>query len=106
MEEEEAAWRPPRPCDDYWNEWKHCKSIQNFFHNYYTYGKVPSCIQWKRDYKHCREWEKTKSSLAKDSLCKSERERVAEKQKHAPVWELRKRPPADWYLPLDEDKPK
>ncbi|KAJ6656532.1 hypothetical protein lerEdw1_003657 [Lerista edwardsae] len=44
--------------------------------------------------------------LFQDSLCKSERERVMEKQKHVAVWELRKRPPVDWYLPIDEDKPK
>lgn len=41
-----------------------------------------------------------------DSLCKSERERLMEKQKHAPVWKLRKSPPVDWYLPLEEDKTK
>ncbi|XP_003225168.1 synaptic plasticity regulator PANTS [Anolis carolinensis] len=103
---DQEAWRPPRACDDYWSEWKQCKSILNLFHHYYTYGETPSCAQWKRDYQNCRAWEKTKSTVAKDALCNSERERIAEKQKHAPVWTLRKSPPADWYLPLDEDKPK
>ncbi|XP_044296613.1 UPF0545 protein C22orf39 homolog isoform X1 [Varanus komodoensis] len=41
-----------------------------------------------------------------DSLCSSERKRVEEKQKHAPVWEFRKKPPLDWHLPLNEEKPK
>ncbi|CAI5797359.1 Chromosome 22 open reading frame 39 [Podarcis lilfordi] len=100
------TWRPPRACNDYWSEWKHCKSIPNLFHYYYTYGEAPSCKQWKRDYENCKAWEKTRSSEAKDSLCKSERERVMEKQKYAPVWSLRKGPPVSWYLPLDEDKPK
>ncbi|XP_019394606.1 PREDICTED: UPF0545 protein C22orf39 homolog isoform X2 [Crocodylus porosus] len=100
------AWRPPRACDDYWSEWKHCKGIQNLVHHYYTFGEAPSCAQWKTDYKNCREWEKSKSTQAKESLCKSERARILEKQKHAPVWMLRKGPPADWYLPLNEDKPK
>ncbi|KYO39503.1 UPF0545 protein C22orf39 homolog [Alligator mississippiensis] len=99
-----GAWRPPRACNDYWSEWKHCKGIQNLFHHYYTFGEVPSCAQWKTDYKDCREWEKNKSAHAKESLCKSERARILEKQKHAPVWKLRKDPPADWYLPLREDK--
>ncbi|XP_044296614.1 UPF0545 protein C22orf39 homolog isoform X2 [Varanus komodoensis] len=100
------TWRPPRVCEDYWAEWKHCRSIQNVFHNYYTYGKAPSCAQWKRDYQDCREWEKTRNAAAKDSLCSSERKRVEEKQKHAPVWEFRKKPPLDWHLPLNEEKPK
>ncbi|XP_067395982.1 synaptic plasticity regulator PANTS isoform X2 [Emydura macquarii macquarii] len=55
------VWRPPRTCEDYWSEWKHCKGIRNFFHNYYTYGEVPSCEQWKIDYSNCRQWEKSKS---------------------------------------------
>uniref|UniRef100_A0A8B9Z7R1 Uncharacterized protein n=1 Tax=Buteo japonicus TaxID=224669 RepID=A0A8B9Z7R1_9AVES len=38
------------------------------------------------------------------ALCKSERARVMEKQKYAPVWTLRKSPPPEWYLPLDQDK--
>ncbi|XP_015272394.1 PREDICTED: UPF0545 protein C22orf39 homolog [Gekko japonicus] len=101
-----ATWRPPRACDDYRSEWKHCRSIRNLFHHYYTYGEAPSCAQWKRDYENCREWEKTKSSAAKDSLCKSEKERILEKRKYDPVWTLRKSPPPDWQLPLDEGKPK
>ncbi|XP_025057337.1 UPF0545 protein C22orf39 homolog isoform X2 [Alligator sinensis] len=62
------AWRPPRTCDDYWSEWKHCKGIQNLFHHYYTFGEAPSCAQWKTDYKDCREWEKNKSAHAKEKL--------------------------------------
>uniref|UniRef100_A0A8D0BSD3 Synaptic plasticity regulator PANTS n=1 Tax=Salvator merianae TaxID=96440 RepID=A0A8D0BSD3_SALMN len=101
-----SADGPPRSCDDYWFEWKHCKSIRNLFHHYYVYGERPTCQQWKTDYKNCQEWEKSKSALAKDSLCESERKRVMEKQKHEPVWKLRKSPPVDWHLPLDENKAK
>ncbi|CAM4568093.1 synaptic plasticity regulator PANTS isoform X1 [Lepidochelys kempii] len=101
-----GAWRPPRTCEDYWSEWKHCKGIRNLFHNYYTYGEAPSCEQWKIDYGNCRKWEKSKSPDAKESLCKSERARILEKQKYDPVWKLRKSPPRDWYLPLGQDKPK
>ncbi|XP_032632923.1 synaptic plasticity regulator PANTS isoform X2 [Chelonoidis abingdonii] len=97
---------PPRTCEDYWSEWKHCKGIRNLFHNYYTYGEAPSCEQWKIDYGNCRKWEKSKSPDAKESLCKSERVRILEKQKYDPVWQLRKSPPRDWYLPLGQDKPK
>uniref|UniRef100_A0A8D0H8G9 Synaptic plasticity regulator PANTS n=1 Tax=Sphenodon punctatus TaxID=8508 RepID=A0A8D0H8G9_SPHPU len=80
--------------------------IRSLCHNYYTYGEAPSCAQWKTDYGNCRKWEKSKSEHAKESLRKSERARILEKQKHAPVWEMRRSPPMDWYLPLDDDKPK
>lgn len=55
----------PRSCDDYWSEFKHCKSLWNRFHHYYTYGTSPSCQQWKEDYRNCKEWEKRRSAEAK-----------------------------------------
>ncbi|XP_030073290.1 synaptic plasticity regulator PANTS isoform X1 [Microcaecilia unicolor] len=97
---------PPRACEDYWHEWKHCRSLKNLFHHYYTYGEAPSCQQWKADYSMCREWEKTRSTEAKDALRQSEKNRLLEKQKHVSVWNIRKSPPKDWYLPLDQGKPK
>uniref|UniRef100_A0A4W5R5Y0 Synaptic plasticity regulator PANTS n=1 Tax=Hucho hucho TaxID=62062 RepID=A0A4W5R5Y0_9TELE len=58
MADSGAMWRPPRTCDDYWSEFRHCKSLWNRFHNYYAHGTSPSCGQWKEDYYSCREWEK------------------------------------------------
>lgn len=55
----------PRVCDDYWSEFRHCKSLWNRFHHYYTYGTSPSCQQWKEDYHNCREWEKHRTTEAK-----------------------------------------
>lgn len=55
----------PRDCDDYWSEFRHCKSLWNRFHHYYAYGTLPSCHQWKEDYKNCREWEKHRTPTAK-----------------------------------------
>ncbi|KAL4646543.1 hypothetical protein GN956_G10062 [Arapaima gigas] len=100
-----TAWRPPRSCDDYWSEFKQCKSLWNYFHNYYTFGMAPACQQWKADYKACREWEKQSSAAAKELLQQSERARVAEQSKFAPVWQLRQKPPDDWHLPLNHNKP-
>ncbi|XP_029019373.1 UPF0545 protein C22orf39 homolog isoform X3 [Betta splendens] len=100
-----TTWRPPRVCDNYWSEFKHCKSLSNRFHHYYTYGTTPSCQQWKEDYYNCREWEKHKGTEAKEELQKSERNRVAEQSKFTPVWKLRQDPPRDWHLPLNQDKP-
>ncbi|XP_078083766.1 synaptic plasticity regulator PANTS isoform X2 [Mustelus asterias] len=62
-------WRPPRVCDDYRSEWKHCRSLGNLFHHYYTYGELPSCQQWKKDYHNCMEWEKLKFDEAKFCWC-------------------------------------
>ncbi|XP_063313108.1 synaptic plasticity regulator PANTS [Pelobates fuscus] len=98
------TWRTPRDCSDYWIEWKHCRSLSNRFHNYYTHGIAPECQHWKIDYKSCKDWEATANNEAKEALRQSENSRLNEKQSYLPVWRLRKKPPADWYLPLDRDK--
>ncbi|XP_067861654.1 synaptic plasticity regulator PANTS isoform X2 [Heptranchias perlo] len=100
------VWRPPRMCDDYWSEWKHCRNLRNLFHHYYTYGAFPSCKQWKKDYNSCMEWENHKSGEAKTALCESEKRRLLEQNRHFPVWEMRKNPPAEWHLPLSDGKDK
>ncbi|KAM9526815.1 synaptic plasticity regulator PANTS [Guaruba guarouba] len=97
--------QPPRPCEDYWWEWKHCRGLRHAFHHYYAHGELPTCGRWREDYEACRAWEKGRAAAAQEALCKSERARVMENQKYAPVWTLRKNPPPDWYLPLDQDKP-
>ncbi|XP_005990249.1 synaptic plasticity regulator PANTS isoform X2 [Latimeria chalumnae] len=101
-----AVWRPPRACDDYWSEWKHCKSLRNRFHHYYVYGDAPSCQQWKTDYSNCREWESRTNPEAKEALRESEKQKVVGQKKYSPIWKLRKSPPAEWYLPLQEGNPK
>ncbi|KAM8961523.1 synaptic plasticity regulator PANTS [Pelodytes ibericus] len=98
-------WRPPRDCNDYWAEWKHCKSLRNRFHNYYTYGTPPMCEEWKTGYIACNEWQNTRSSEAKETLQQFEKSMMQEKHKHSPVWTLRKKPPPDWHLPLNTGKP-
>uniref|UniRef100_G3NIR6 Synaptic plasticity regulator PANTS n=2 Tax=Gasterosteus aculeatus aculeatus TaxID=481459 RepID=G3NIR6_GASAC len=100
-----GAWRPPRDCDDYWTEFKHCKSLTNCFHHYYAYGTSPSCQQWKEDYHSCKEWEKHRAPKSKKALQTSERNRVAEQNNFTPVWTLRQEPPRDWHMPLNQDKP-
>ncbi|XP_050174600.1 UPF0545 protein C22orf39 homolog isoform X1 [Myiozetetes cayanensis] len=97
--------QPPRPCEDYWGEWKHCRGLRHAFHHYYAHGELPACGRWREDYEACRAWERHRAAAAQEALCKSERARVMESQKYAPVWTLRKSPPPDWYLPLDQDKP-
>ncbi|XP_056141578.1 UPF0545 protein C22orf39 homolog [Lampris incognitus] len=101
----EARWRSPRSCDDYWSEFTHCRSLWNRFHYYYTYGASPTCQQWKQDYSSCREWEKHRSTEAKEALKNSERKRVEQQKKFIPVWELRRDPPRDWHMPLNQESP-
>uniref|UniRef100_A0A8C8T2M7 RIKEN cDNA 2510002D24 gene n=1 Tax=Peromyscus maniculatus bairdii TaxID=230844 RepID=A0A8C8T2M7_PERMB len=40
------------------------------------------------------------------SLCESEQARVQAAQKQTLVWASRQRPPADWNLPLPQEKDK
>ncbi|XP_072443227.1 synaptic plasticity regulator PANTS isoform X1 [Chiloscyllium punctatum] len=102
----ESRWtssaKPPRACDDYRSEWKHCRSLRNLFHHYYTYGKFPLCKQWKKDYNSCIEWEHFKSTEAKTALRESEKKRLEEQKIHFPIWAMRKDPPAEWQLPLSD----
>ncbi|XP_042193648.1 UPF0545 protein C22orf39 homolog [Callorhinchus milii] len=104
--EAQESWRPPRQCDNYQSEWRCCRSLRNLFHHYYAYGEIPSCQQWKSDYMNCVEWEKHKSQEAKKALLESERKRVKDQKRYSPVWKLRKNPPADWHLPLNDSQQK
>ncbi|XP_020776050.2 UPF0545 protein C22orf39 homolog [Boleophthalmus pectinirostris] len=99
-----VPWRPPRTCEDYWSEFRHCKSLLNKFRHYYTYGDSPCCQQWREDYKNCKQWESHQDPKAKEDLLTSERNRVAEQHKFTPVWKLRKEPPKDWHMPLNQEK--
>ena len=42
--------------------------------------------------------------VSQEALRESEGSRVAEKRKFTPVWELRKEPPRDWHMPLNQGK--
>ncbi|XP_061117701.1 UPF0545 protein C22orf39 homolog isoform X2 [Conger conger] len=101
MADTNVRWRPPRTCEEYWSELRHCRSLSNRFHQLYAHGTAPHCQQWRDDYYACRQWEKSLSAEAKQS----ERARLAGQRKFAPVWELRQSPPADWHLPLPQDAP-
>ncbi|NXC83973.1 CV039 protein, partial [Cercotrichas coryphoeus] len=93
--------QPPRSCEDYWGEWKHCRGLLHAFHHYYAHGELPDCGRWREDYEACRAWERDRAAAAqvppRSPPC-------LPAAKYAPVWKLRKSPPPDWYLPLDHDK--
>lgn len=88
--------QPPRACDNYWSEFRHCKSLWNRFHHYYTYGTSPSCQQWQEDYNNCKEWEKHRDIEAKvlyicmrsRCLSFSDTKNVGALQSYACQWEI------------------
>lgn len=57
--------QPPRPCEDYWWEWKHCRGLRHAFHHYYAHGELPDCSRWRDDYAACRAWEKDRTAAAR-----------------------------------------
>ncbi|XP_064889154.1 synaptic plasticity regulator PANTS isoform X1 [Columba livia] len=59
-----GSWRPPRSCEDYWWEWKHCRGLRHAFHHYYTHGELPACGRWREDYEACRAWERGRAAAA------------------------------------------
>uniref|UniRef100_A0A8C4UQ24 Synaptic plasticity regulator PANTS n=1 Tax=Falco tinnunculus TaxID=100819 RepID=A0A8C4UQ24_FALTI len=56
--------KPPRPCEDYWWEWKHCRGLRHAFHHYYAHGELPACGRWRDDYEACRAWESGRAAAA------------------------------------------
>ncbi|CAJ0932572.1 unnamed protein product [Ranitomeya imitator] len=100
---------PPRDCDDYWDEWKYCKSLKNRFHYYYTHGGKPAASSGKWTTRPVgngrRRGVKQPRSGTGEALVQSETARQKERLNNNPVWTIRKRPPVDWHVPLDRDKP-
>ncbi len=43
--------------------------------------------------------------VLQEALQISERNRLAEQRKFIPVWKLRRDPPKDWHMPLNQEKP-
>ncbi|EHB18373.1 hypothetical protein GW7_11130, partial [Heterocephalus glaber] len=91
--------QPPRPCETYRAEWEFCRSARHFLHHYYVHKRPAAC-------EHCRDWEERRTAEAQRSLCESEQARVQAARKHTLVWALRQSPPADWHLPLPQEKDK
>ncbi|NXI77190.1 CV039 protein, partial [Rhipidura dahli] len=99
--------QPPRSCEDYWEEWKHCRGLRHAFHHYYAHGELPDCGRWREDYEACRAWERDRAAaaqvpgplLACPGPCRPGL--PGQKPRSLGVWKLRKSPPPDWYLPLD-----
>ncbi|CAM9540011.1 unnamed protein product [Bubo scandiacus] len=118
-----GAWRPPRSCEDYWWEWKHCRGLRHAFHHYYAHGELPACRPLAGRLRGLRALgegpRRRRAGTARAPRLPPSRlgsERQPERRSLSrPVpcglseisssVTLRKSPPPDWYIPLDQDKP-
>ncbi|KAK9512193.1 hypothetical protein O3M35_000663 [Rhynocoris fuscipes] len=92
-----------RPCLLYEEEYKDCKSIRSRFHQYFIYGSLSDCTQWKRDYDNCIRWRENNNKNACRELIEVEMSRRIERLKahrENDVWEKRASPPKSWNKPL------
>lgn len=48
----------------YKDEYDDCTSIKARFHQYFIFGEILDCEQWKTDYHNCYQWQKHKSEEA------------------------------------------
>lgn len=104
-EEKTYAWMI-RPCEMYKEEHKECRSIRGRFHQYFVFGELLDCTQWKIDYDNCYLWNKYNNEKAYEDLVNSEKTRRFNRLKghySNNVWEKRTtRPPENWNAPLPD----
>ncbi|NXJ15368.1 CV039 protein, partial [Odontophorus gujanensis] len=100
--------QPPRPCEDYWWEWKHCRGLRHAFHHYYAHGELPACGRWRDDYTACRAWERERAAAARvppggegRGGPPAEPGPTRGRGRRGAVWALRSCPPPEWHRPLE-----
>ncbi|KPI91664.1 PREDICTED: UPF0545 protein C22orf39 homolog [Papilio xuthus] len=94
-----------RDCEVYKDEYKECTSFRGRFHQYFIFGELLDCKQWKRDYDNCCKWENSKDVKAAVAVIESEKQRRLERLRahyRNDTWKKRDAPPADWDKPLPE----
>lgn len=57
-----------RDCDVYWDEYKECTSIRGRFHQYFIFGEMLNCNEWRKDYDNCRKYTNKKDLKAGVSI--------------------------------------
>ena len=48
----------------YKEEYSDCTSIKSRFNQYFIYGEIIDCSQWKKDFKNCKKWSNKKDDTA------------------------------------------
>ncbi|XP_041347459.1 UPF0545 protein C22orf39 homolog [Gigantopelta aegis] len=94
-----------RPCDFYREEYHDCKSLRGRFNQYYVFGTLEDCNQWKRDLDNCVRFMDTSSPDAAEKVLEHERVRMKTRLAAArgnDVWEYRTSPPPEWNAHLEK----
>ncbi|XP_066995567.2 synaptic plasticity regulator PANTS [Anabrus simplex] len=94
-----------RPCEMYNEEYKDCTSIKARFHQYFIFGEILDCSQWKKDYNNCEQCVSKGSIASCKAVIESEKQRRYNRLSahyRNDVWEKRKEPPENWNVPLPE----
>lgn len=94
-----------RDCGVYKDEYKDCKCFRSRFNQYFIFGELLSCEQWREDYNNCQKFSWLDDKEAAKNLIRSELSRKAARFKahHAnDVWTKRDTPPANWSAPLPD----
>ncbi|XP_012277934.1 UPF0545 protein C22orf39 homolog [Orussus abietinus] len=94
-----------RPCEVYKEEYSDCRSLKARFHQYFIFGKMIECSQWKTDYSNCQKFFSSGNETAYKNLIESEKKRRQERltaHYGNNVWEKRTEPPENWNSPLPE----
>ncbi|XP_060528795.1 UPF0545 protein C22orf39 homolog [Cylas formicarius] len=94
-----------RNCQVYDEEYSDCTSIKARFHQYFIFGHMINCSQWKRDSINCYKWTEKKDVNAGKELIESEKEKRKDRllnHVRNNIWKRRKEPPENWNCPLPE----
>ncbi|XP_054709478.1 UPF0545 protein C22orf39 homolog [Uloborus diversus] len=92
------AWKV-RPCEWYKDEYKNCTGMQSRFNQYYIYGEVLDCSNWKKDYQDCMIFRKNHDLKAIEKVIESENQRKKKRNEASynnDVWQYRSKPPENW----------
>ncbi|XP_043283388.1 UPF0545 protein C22orf39 homolog [Venturia canescens] len=104
LKERELEWLL-KPCEMYKDEYKDCKCMRARFNQYFVYGELLDCSQWKVDYENCQLWKSKDDDKAFEALLASEQKRRLKRlQPHYSndIWTKRDKPPQNWNKPLPD----
>ncbi|CAG9760779.1 unnamed protein product [Ceutorhynchus assimilis] len=95
-----------KECPIYNQEYSDCTSIRARLHQWFVFGQLVDCGQWKRDSLNCCRWVEEKDVNAAKELIESEKKRRKERllaHYRNNVWTKRKSPPENWNAPLPDE---
>ena len=94
-----------RNCNSYLEEYRQCRQWRAKFHQYYVYGQVKDCSEWKDNFDDCKSWAEKADETAVNRIIEREQRRITERLRghfENDVWQRRESPPDDWNKPLPD----